>query len=51
MAVASEDDDDNVGDGQKTLSPKSESEWLFSLEIIIYLSCSIFSSKFDNMSM
>jgi hypothetical protein len=34
MAVASEDDDDNVPDEQELFSPESESEWLFSLEIV-----------------
>jgi hypothetical protein len=51
MAIASEDDDDDVRDEQESISPEYESEWLFSLQIVIYLSCSIFSSKFGSMSM
>ncbi len=38
MAIVFEDDDDDVRDEQESISPQYESEWLFSLQIVIYLS-------------
>ncbi len=35
MVFASEDNDDDIRDEQELFWPKSESEWLFSLEIVL----------------